>query len=207
MPVLNHLPHDPMHISRLRQQGFTNLHRKTLFGLLAAALAGYLIFVRDPLPLDAAPVACAWFAGAALVFLGIIGRVFATLSIGGNKDRGIARTELCSVCRNPLYFSPFLMARGRGLVSGRMDFALLCAGAYLAIFYPMMRNEARFLRGKFEDYADYEKRVPLFFPDFRLWSERKHFEINFKLARRTLLDASVALPFVPIMIVIGMLRR
>ncbi len=194
-------------MSRLRQQGFSNLHRKTLFVLLVAALLSYLLLVRDPLPLDSLKLVFAWIIGAALVFLGIIGRVFATLSIGGHKDRVIVMTEFYSVCRNPLYFSSFLMALGLGLVSGRLDFTVLCAVAYLAIFYPMMRNEAGFLREKFEDFAEYERRVPLFFPNFLLWTERKHIEINFKRVRRTLLDALIALPVIPVLILIQTLRH
>ena len=75
-------------------------------------------------------------------------------------------------------------------------------GAYLAIFYPMMLNEAKYLRDRFEDFADYETRVPLFFPNFGLWQERKKFEISFSLVKRTLLDASLALLVVPVMILV-----
>jgi protein-S-isoprenylcysteine O-methyltransferase Ste14 len=135
-----------------------------------------------------------------------MGRVVATISIGGNKDREIVKTEAYSICRNPLYFSSFLMALGVGLLSGRPDFMLLAAGSFLAIFYPMMINEAGVLRRKFDDFAEYERKVPLFFPNIMLWSERRNFEINFRLVRRTLLDASIALPVIPLMILMHALR-
>jgi len=193
--------------SRLSQQGFVNLHRKALFRLMAAGLAAYLFLAPDFYPLQSTALWSARIGGAVLVFLGIMGRVLATISIGGHKDRTIMKTEAYSVCRNPLYFASFLMALGVGLSSGRLDFTLLAAVSYLAIFYPMMLNEAAFLRAKFEDFAEYEKRVPLFFPNLRLWTERKNFEINFKLVRRTLLDASIALPVIPVMILIHMFRH
>ena len=186
--------------TRLRAQGFINLHRKLIFRLLAIALAAYLFYVPNLWKLEQTVVLCAQISGILLMFAGIIGRMLATLSIGGLKDRIIVKTELYSVCRNPLYFSSFLMAISLGLLSGRVDFLILVAGSFLAIFYPMMLNEAKFLKARFDDFAEYEKAVPLFFPNFALWQERKNFEINFRLVKRTLLDAALALPAIPLMI-------
>lgn len=193
---------EPVKPPRLSTQGFFNLHRKSLFRLMAAALAVYLIFIPDPWELPAIGLLSAEFAGAILIFAGILGRILATISIGGHKDRGIMQTELYSVCRNPLYFASFLMAIGVGLLSGRLDFLLLVMAAYLVIFYPMMLNEANYLRNKFEDFAAYEGRVPLFFPKFNLWQERGKIEISFRLVKRTLLDASLALLVVPVMVIV-----
>lgn len=192
----------PSRHSRLKQQGFSNLHRKKFFRLLAAGLLAMLLFIPDPWRLSSRAALACQIAGTLLVFAGILGRIMATISIGGQKDRTIVATELYSVCRNPLYFASFLMAAGIGLLSARVDFLALATTGYLAIFYPMMRNEADYLRRRFADYAEYERRVPLFLPDFRLWQERHHFEINFRLVRRTLLDAAVALPVIPLMYLI-----
>lgn len=189
-----------MNTPRLTTQGFVNHHRKPLFILIAAALAVYLVVLPNPFPLSITAVLSAEFTGAILIFAGILGRILATISIGGHKDRSIVQTELYSVCRNPLYFASFLMATGVGLLSGRLDFLLLVTAAYLAIFYPMMLNEARYLRCRFEDFADYEMRVPLFFPNFHLWQERGRIDISFRLVKRTLLDASLALLVVPVML-------
>lgn len=184
---------------RLNTQGFVNQHRKLLFTLTAAALIAYLVFVPNPWRLPTLGFVAAEFAGIALIFAGILGRIFATISIGGHKDRSIVQTELYSICRNPLYFASFLMSVGMGLLSGRLDFMVLMMAAYLAIFYPMMLNEASYLRERFEDFAVYEARVPLFFPNFNLWQERKKIEISFRLVKRTLLDASLALLLIPAM--------
>ena len=188
--------------SRLLLQGFTNFHRKTLFRLAAIALLSYLVFVPDPWKLPGTMVLSAQFAGVLLVFAGILGRILATISIGGHKDRRIMKTELYSICRNPLYFASLLMAIGVGTVSGRLDFLVLVMAGYLVIFYPMMLNEAKYLREHFEDFAEYEARVPLFFPSFKLWEERKHIEINFKLVKRTLLDSSLALLAIPVIVLV-----
>ncbi len=185
---------------RLRNQGFVNLHRKPILRLLAILLAAYLFYVPDLWTLGGSAVLCTEVAGALLVFLGIMGRTLASVSIGGLKDRVIMKTEFYSVCRNPLYFSSFLLALGVGLLTSRLDFTLLAGTSYLAVFYPMMLNEARVLREKFPDFAEYERRVPLFFPNFSLWQERRDFEINFIRVKRTLLDSSLVLLAIPVMI-------
>lgn len=186
--------------SRLRDQGFVNQHRKFILRLLAVALAGYLFYVPSPWVLRTELVSLLQAAGSLLLLAGVVGRVFATLSIGGRKDQTIVRTELYSVCRNPLYFSSFLMTIGFGLLTGRVDFTGVAAAAYLAVFYPMMLNEARFLKSRFPDFGDYESRVPLFIPDFSRWRARETFEINFRLVFRTLLDAAIVLPVIPLVL-------
>ncbi len=188
--------------SRLRDQGFVNQYRKFILRLLAVALAAYLFYVPSPWDSRAAFATLLQAAGSLLLFAGIVGRVFATMSIGGRKDRTIVRTELYSVCRNPLYFSSFLMTIGFGLLIGRIDFTVVAAAAYLAVFYPMMLNEARFLKSRFPEFGEYENRVPLFIPNFSRWQARETFEINFRLVFRTLLDAAIALPVIPLVLVL-----
>lgn len=202
--IASHSP-QKVHVpkSRLRAQGFPSLYRKTLFSALSLLLVAYLVFAPAPWHFHPGVVSACQVCGMLLLFAGIVGRSFATLSIGGHKDRRIVNTELYSICRNPLYFSSFLMALGVGLLSARLDFLLLVAAGFLAIFYPMMRNEARYLRERFEDYVEYEMSVPLFFPNFRLWKQRASFEINFKLVKRTLLDSLVVLAVIPVMVFLG----
>ncbi|MEY4569479.1 MAG: hypothetical protein RLZZ398_918 [Verrucomicrobiota bacterium] len=189
---------------RLRQQGFSNLHRKLIFRLLAIALAAYLFYVPNPWPHHESTVLGMSLAGTLLMFAGILGRVFSTLSIGGLKDRVVVQTELYSVCRNPLYFSSFLMAVGTGLLFARLDFTVLLVVAFMVVFYPMMRNEARVLREKFPDYAEYQRQVPLFFPNFQRWKDRGRYEINFDLLKRTLLESSLILLAIPVMLFLRM---
>ena len=181
-----------------------NLRCRLIFRLLAIALAAYLFYVPNPWHLHEAAALGIRFTGVLLMFAGILGRIFSTLSIGGLKDRVIVQTELYSVCRNPLYFSSLLMAVGTGLLFVRPDFTVLLVAAFLAIFHPMMRNEARVLRAKFPDYTEYERQVPLFFPNFLLWKEREHYQIDFRLLKRTLLDSSLILLAIPVMLFLRM---
>lgn len=188
--------------SRLRDQGFVNQYRKLILRILAVVLAAYLFYVPSPWDFRAASAMLLQASGSLLLFAGIVGRVFVSLSIGGRKDQTLVRTELYSVCRNPLYFSSFLMTVGFGLLMGRVDFTVVAAAAYLAVFYPMMLNEARFLKARFPEYGEYEDSVPLFIPNFCRWQARETFEINFRLVFRTLLDAAIALPVIPLVLIL-----
>jgi protein-S-isoprenylcysteine O-methyltransferase Ste14 len=189
---------------RLHKQGFTNLHRKLIFRLLAIALAAYVFYVPNLWPVNESAILGLRFTGTLLMFGGILGRIFSTLSIGGHKDRVVVQTELYSICRNPLYFSSFMMAIGTGLLFARLDFSILIVAAFMVVFYPMMRNEARVLKEKFPDFEEYEARVPLFFPNFLLWKERDNYQINFVLLKRTLLDSSLILLAIPVMLLLRM---
>ncbi len=203
LPVQKVISAQPFTSSRLRRQGFTNLYRKPLFFVMAVGILAYLHFVPAPWKVADNALMAVRFIGILLMFAGILGRTLATLTIGGRKDRVIVNTELYSVCRNPLYFSSFLITLGVGLISARGDFLVVIAVSYLAIFYPMMRNEAKFLSANFEGFSNYEKRVPLFFPNFGLWQERKKFEISFPLIKRTVLDASLSLIAIPVILIVG----
>lgn len=187
-----------MKSTRLKDQGFINHYRKLVFRLITIGLVTYLFLVPNPVQIPEYGAFILQIIGVILMFLGIIGRMIATLSIGGKKDQLIIKTELYSVCRNPLYLSSSLMAAGLGMVSTRVDFLVLVILAFGVIFFPMMRNEARMLRQKFADYAEYEQRVPLFFPNFRLWQQRDEFQVNFPRVMRTLMDASLCLICLPV---------
>lgn len=204
-PPLLPAPCLPAKSRRLARQGLVNVYRKPLLAVFAALLGGYLACVPAPLAVGPRVWLCSGVAGLLLVLAGAVLRVFAILSIGGRKDREIVTTELYSVTRNPLYFGSFLMALGFGLAPARPEFLWFVLAAFAAVFYPMMRNEAKDLRARFPDYADYERRVPLFFPRFRLWQERRHLEIDFRLARRTLMDALAAVLVLPLLMWLGRL--
>ena len=83
-----------MKSDRLTAQGFVNLHRKSLFRLSAIGLAAYLWFAPNPWEFSEIAILSAQIAGTLLMFAGILGRTFATLSIGGHKYHKVMTTEL-----------------------------------------------------------------------------------------------------------------
>jgi len=111
----------------------------------------------------AEPTRTSLVAGGALALLGELVRIWASGHI--EKTHRLATGGPYAHTRNPLYLGSVLMALGL-LVVARHPISIACGLAYLAVFYPsIIREEAKFLRGKFPDqYHDWALKVPLFFP-------------------------------------------
>ena len=111
----------------------------------------------------AEPTRTSLVAGGALALLGELVRIWASGHI--EKTHRLATGGPYAHTRNPLYLGSVLMALGL-LVVARHPISIACGLAYLAVFYPStIREEAKFLRGKFPDqYHDWALKVPLFFP-------------------------------------------
>jgi hypothetical protein len=101
--------------------------------------------------------------GLPFVLVGEVIRVWASGHI--DKTRQLATGGPYAHTRNPLYLGSVLIAAGI-VVAAASPWVALGAAAYLIAFYPsVMREEARFLAGKFSSaYAEWAAAVPLFLP-------------------------------------------
>lgn len=117
--------------------------------------------------------------GGALAVLGETVRIWASGHI--EKTHKLATGGPYAHTRNPLYVGSVLMALGL-LVAARHPISVIAGLAYLVVFYPVIiREEAKFLRGKFPDeYHEWARHVPLFFPRFTPRGPR---ESRFETAR------------------------
>ena len=75
----------------------------------------------------------------------------------------LVRHGIYAVIRHPLYTSVITVAFGWALVWQSWP-ALLVAVMLIPFFHAKARHEERWLREKFPDYADYERRVRRFIP-------------------------------------------
>jgi protein-S-isoprenylcysteine O-methyltransferase Ste14 len=67
--------------------------------------------------------------------------------------------------RNPLYFGTFLMVAGVSIAGGEWWLVVVAAGAYLAVYLPVMQAEVETMRALFPDtYDAWASEVPLFLP-------------------------------------------
>lgn len=138
-------------------------------------------------------------AGIALIWFGIIGRLWSILYIGGHKSSMVIVDGPYSVMRNPLYFFSTLAAIGVGFQTGTLTagllFGLLC---YLA-FSIVIRREEKHLRGIFgEPYAAYCTSVPRFFPNPSLFKDPETLNISTRRLYSTLLDGLVFFVAMPL---------
>ena len=98
---------------------------------------------------------------------GVTLRFWATLYLGGRKQRAIVRQGPYSLCRNPLYLGSFLIACSVALFLQSPVFAAAVAAAvalYVSVTVPAEEAHLRETLG--EEYARYCEEVPRFRPRF-----------------------------------------
>lgn len=138
--------------------------------------------------------------GLALILIGIGGRLWATLYIGGRKSIEVVSTGPYSVTRNPLYLFSTIAAAGVGAQTGSYVVACLSMVLCAAVFHVVALREERFLATALGgEYLDYVRRVPRFVPNPLLY--RDDAEVTFHTARlrATLLDGLVFLAAIPVL--------
>ena len=138
--------------------------------------------------------------GLVLIVIGIGGRLWSTLYIGGRKSTQVVSTGPYSITRNPLYLFSTIAAAGVGAHSGSYVvaglFMVLCA----ASFYLVALREERFLSANLgEEYAGYLSRVPRFFPNPSLYRDDAQVVFQTGRLRATLLDGLVFLAAIPVL--------
>lgn len=169
---------------------FQSARRLALAAFIAASFVA-LLFVQSAWP-DGELHEFVEAIGLGLIVVGIVGRMWCTLYIGGRKSAEIVSSGPYSVTRNPLYVFSTIAAGGVGAQTGSivlgLAFALCCAGAFGIV----IRREEAFLAGEFGPaYDDYRRRVPRFWPRFGGFSDKGELRIRTRLVYRTLVDGLV----------------
>lgn len=122
--------------------------------------------------------------GLFLLFIGIVGRLYATLYIGGMKNSGndgnsFVNDGIYSICRNPLYLFSFIALLGILFIKGQLFLVLIGGLIFLLIYRFTILSEEKFLRNKFgESYEEFLKNTPRFFPNFSRFKYSERLEIR-----------------------------
>ncbi|WP_305862439.1 methyltransferase family protein [Helicobacter cholecystus] len=112
--------------------------------------------------------------GFCLIMVGVLGRLYATLYIGGMKNRGsdgnsFVKEGVYGICRNPLYLFSFIGFIGLLLIKAQLSFLIVGIIAYLLAYRVTIRDEETYLERLYgESYRQFLKDVPRFFPDTRI---------------------------------------
>ncbi|MGL4489335.1 MAG: methyltransferase family protein [Rhizobiaceae bacterium] len=137
--------------------------------------------------------------GLYLIAAGILGRLWATLNIGGKKSEAIVTSGPYSIMRNPLYFFSSIAAIGVGAQTGTLTFAVLAGLLSVIAFHFVIKREEAFLSGVFgEPYQLYCAQVPRFFPNPFLFRDDDTLAVSPKRVYSTFFDGLLfflALPF------------
>lgn len=181
--------------------------RRHILGALVILLFALLAFGQSYFPPENSIHEGLEMFGILLIILGIAGRLWSTLYIGGRKITTIVQTGPYSITRNPLYLFSTLAAAGVGAQMGSftamIGFALLCALAFNIV----IRREEQFLGGIYgKDYQAYLQRVPRFWPRPSLYDEGEPMGFQPDRLKRTLLDGLVFLVAMPVFELIDTLQ-
>jgi protein-S-isoprenylcysteine O-methyltransferase Ste14 len=137
--------------------------------------------------------------GLLLIVIGIGGRLWATLYIGGRKSAEVVSTGPYSVTRNPLYVFSTIAAAGVGAQTGSYVVACVSMGLCAAAFYIVARREERFLSAKLGgEYLSYLQRVPRFLPNPFIYRDDAEVTFQTRRLRVTFVDGLVFLAAIPV---------
>ncbi|MDX8432197.1 isoprenylcysteine carboxylmethyltransferase family protein [Mesorhizobium abyssinicae] len=172
--------------------------RRLVLAVLIVVLFAALLFGQSTFPPDTWVHESIEMFGVLLIFLGIVGRLWATLYIGGRKSSEVVTGGPYSITRNPLYVFSTVAAAGVGAQIGSFTgiilFAALCAGA----FHIVILREEKFLKEALgAPYRAYLAKVPRFFPDLSFYDEGDTGSFKPRLLLNTLLDGLVFLVALP----------
>ncbi len=138
--------------------------------------------------------------GLLLILIGIGGRLWATLYIGGRKSAEVVSTGPYSVTRNPLYVFSTIAAAGVGAQTGSYVVACLSMALCAAAFYIVARREERFLVAKLGGaYLSYLERVPRFLPNPLIYRDDAEVTFQTRRLRVTFVDGLVFLAAIPVL--------
>lgn len=173
--------------------------RRLVLAILILAMVMALLFGQSVFPPETPVHEAIEMVGILLIFLGIVGRLWSTLYIGGRKSAEVVTGGPYSITRNPLYLFSSLAAVGVGAQMGSIvaaiGFGVLCALA----FHIVILREEKFLSGVMgAPYRAYLASVPRFFPKLSLYKEGDTGSFRPRLLLNTLLDGLVFLLAMPV---------
>ncbi|MBD3272053.1 MAG: isoprenylcysteine carboxylmethyltransferase family protein [Elusimicrobia bacterium] len=149
-----------------------------------------------------------FFIGCILIAIATVGRLWCALYIAGYKTNTLITSGPYSISRNPLYFFSFLGAIGLGLITKTFTLTLWVLVIY-ALYYPfVIYYEKNTMRGRHpEEYKKYQKRVPLFFPNFSLLKDEETYVTKPHKFRKEMLSALWFIWFLAIIEFINVLHE
>ena len=127
--------------------------------------------------------------GIFLISLCVLGRIWASLFIAGNKTHALVDAGPYSAVRHPLYLFSFLGAAGIGFYSKNVWVLVLLAVVFLMHYWFVVINEERqMIQVHGEAYVEYMKRVPRLIPNLALYREPEKVTVDVGIFRRTFIE-------------------
>ena len=130
-------------------------------------------------------------SGYALIVLATLGRIWATVYIGGRKDEELCQDGPYSISRNPLYVFSLFGAVGIILAAQKPAILVIILPFFVYYYFVIRGEEARLLSFFGQEYADYAKRVGRIMPTFKTYTSQESFTVYPKVLFRSMIHASI----------------
>lgn len=137
--------------------------------------------------------------GVILIIACVLGRCWAMLYIGGNKNDRLVTTGPYSLCRNPLYVFSVMGVVGFGFMIQSLIYTVIVTSITFVILLQSARKEEGYLSDKFaKDYVNYKNNTPRFLPvNFRAFRTEPTVNVNVRSLRRCFNDAAFFILAIP----------
>lgn len=136
--------------------------------------------------------------GLAVILVGIGGRLWSILYIGGRKSMEVVSSGPYSIMRNPLYFFSTIAAAGVGAQTGSYVVTVASMVVCAIAFHVVALREERYLKTNLgAPYLDYMQRVPRFFPNPMIFRDEQQVTFAPRVFRTTFIDGLVFLLAIP----------
>ena len=133
--------------------------------------------------------------GILLLFVGIVGRLYATIFIGGMKNEGLDGTKFIdygaySLCRNPLYLFSFVAFVGLVALTAQLILVFISIVFYLTVYRYTILSEERYLKDRYGAvYEEFLQNTSRFLPKFRNFHCPEKIEVRPAFLHKELLRA------------------
>lgn len=158
---------------------------RSLIGIACLAPAGVAVIFSKPWIAEASPLAFVLdFAGWVLFLAYLCMRIWATLYVGGVKDKVLQTTGPYSITRNPLYVGGFCFALSITFFLKSVSLALLTLAASAAYVHWVVPAEEEVLESIFGDsFREYKARTPRMVPRWSLYTSAPTVEVRIRAMR------------------------
>ena len=187
----------PQHAA-LKYLPFNQRIRINSFRALGAVLVPPILFIR-PYFAETALGGLLEQVGVVLIIACVLGRCWAMLYVGGNKNDRLVTTGPYSLCRNPLYVFSVIGVVGCGFMIQSLIYTVVLTSVTFAILLQTARKEEEYLSDEFaEDYINYRNNTPRFLPlNFGAFQTEPVVNVDVPSLRRCFWDAAFFILAIP----------
>ncbi len=137
--------------------------------------------------------------GVILVGICAMGRIYATIFLGGYKNEVLVTSGIYSVLRNPLYFFSLLGITGVSMISNHLVVMIGLPLFFYYLYVGLIKREQGFLHDKFgQAYDEYAQKTHALWPSIKNYSMPEKIQINPRYVTKAFADAVWWLAALPI---------